>query len=59
MDADKLKGMALERLRDYIADEFFDYHGWDDKIECDETLTTEELEWMREHIEFTVTAEVK
>lgn len=34
--------------------DWFDYHDWDGLIECDETLTVSELEWMRENLSVTV-----
>lgn len=53
----KLRELAKERLEQYIADDFFDYHGWDDLIECDGEITVEDLEWMRENVKFKIEVE--
>ena len=55
----ELEDLAGERLQDYIEDEFWNYHNWDDLIECEEDLTGEELQWMREHITFTLEAHIE
>lgn len=39
----QLINFAEENLNNY---DWFEYHNWDGHIECDETLTVEELEWM-------------
>lgn len=49
----------LELAESRISDrEWFDYHEWDDLIECDEEMTDEELDWLRENAVVTVTVTV-
>jgi hypothetical protein len=45
--------MATEQLNDN--GDWFDYHNWDGLIECDEALTADELDWMRDNLTVTVT----
>lgn len=47
----ELIDIATEHLSDR---EWFEYHDWDGLIECDETLTDAELDWMRENLTVTV-----
>ena len=52
----ELKELAIEHLGDA---EHFDYHHWDGLIECDETLTDEELDWMRKNFEVVISIKKK
>ena len=54
--AAELIELASRHLND---NEWFDYHSWDGLIECDETMTAEELEWLAENVEVTVTVKAK
>lgn len=53
---DELIEIAEDRLNDR---EWFDYHDWDDLIECDEALTEKELAWLRENVVVEVTVKRK
>ena len=57
---EKLSNERIEELKaiaeDYLEDQdWFDYHDWDGLIECEEELTDDELTWMRENFEVTLT----
>jgi hypothetical protein len=52
---DELHTIAADHLNDR---EWFDYHDWDALIECEETLTDDELTWLREHASVVVTVEI-
>lgn len=52
----------IEELLELVEDhlnidnyERFQYHSWDGLIECDEEMTVDELEWISENFEVTVT----
>lgn len=52
----ELLELAADQLNDR---EWFDYHDWDALIECEEELTDDELAWLRENCEVTVSVERK
>lgn len=54
---EELLELATEHLN--TAWEWFDYHNWDGLIECDETLTDEELDWLSENVEVEVVLTLK
>ena len=53
-DKTKLQELAKQRLEEYLEQDFFDYHNWDDLIECDEEITEEDLKWMYENVKFKI-----
>lgn len=48
----ELEALASEHLNDR---DFFYYHDWDDLIECDESMTDEELDYLRDNYVVEVT----
>lgn len=52
--AKELEQLVLDELH---LREWFDYHSWDNFIECDESMTHDELRWLEEN--FTVNVSLK
>lgn len=54
-DKQRLKAVAEDWAKGTISDWLYEYGAWDNLIECDESLTLDEWEYIKDNFVFKVT----